>query len=96
MVLLGCDGIYRNGFVNKAGSMALCLAAAQAKRPVYILTDSRKISHENSPEEKPKPASEVTTRTHPNMKVLNLYFELVPHHYVTGYITEKGILEENI
>jgi translation initiation factor 2B subunit (eIF-2B alpha/beta/delta family) len=96
LVILGCDGIYSNGFVNKAGSLALCLAAAQFNKPVYILADTRKISHDLAPEETPKASTEVTSRSHPNLEVLNLYFEVVPHGLVTGYITEKGILEENI
>jgi translation initiation factor 2B subunit (eIF-2B alpha/beta/delta family) len=96
IVLMGCDGIYSDGFINKAGSLALCLAAKQFGKPVYILADTRKISHEVAPEEKPKPSPEVSSRTHPNLEILNLYFEKVPHNLVTGYITEKGILEENI
>jgi translation initiation factor 2B subunit (eIF-2B alpha/beta/delta family) len=95
LVLLGCDGVYSDGFVNKAGSLALCLAAAEYRKPVYILADTRKISHDPAPREKPKPSTEISTRTHPNLEILNYYFETVPHHLVTGYITEKGILEEN-
>lgn len=95
IVLMGCDGIYSDGFINKAGSLALCLAAKQFGKPVYILTDTRKISHDVAPEEKPKPSPEVSSRSHPNLEILNLYFEKVPHNLVTGYITEKGILEEN-
>ena len=95
IVLMGCDGIYSDGFINKAGSLALCLAAKQFVKPVYILADSRKISYNVAPKEKPKPSPEVTSRTHPNLEILNLYFEKIPHNLVTGYITEKGILEEN-
>ena len=95
-VIFGCDGIYSDGFVNKAGSLSMCLAAVQYGKPVYVLADTRKISHTPAPEEEGKPSVEVTTRTHPNLEVLNLYFEVVPHNLVTGYITEKGILEENI
>ena len=96
LVVLGCDGIYSDGFVNKAGSLALCLAAAEFKKPVYVFADTRKISHNPAPEENPKPSTEVSSRSHPNLEVLNLYFERVPHYLVTGYVTEKGILEENI
>lgn len=95
-VLLGCDGIYKDGFVNKAGSFGLCLAASHFKKPVYVMADTRKISHEMAVKEKSRPAMEVSSRAHPNLEIYNRYFELIPHNLVTGYITEKGTLEENI
>ena len=95
-MLLGCDGVYSDGFVNKAGSLAICLAAKEYGKPVYVLADSRKISHYPAPKEKTKAPSEISARAHPNLEILNYYFETVPHKLVTGYITEKGILEENI
>ena len=43
LVLVGADRIYDNGFVNKAGTLALCLIAKYYNIPVYLAADTTKI-----------------------------------------------------
>ncbi len=91
LVLLGADGLYPAGFVNKSGSLNICLAAGLYKIPVYVLIDSRKIFKGIPETESARSPEEILTDPPPNLKVINLYFELVPHTLVTGYITETGL-----
>lgn len=91
LVLLGADGLYPSGFMNKSGSLNICLAADLYKIPVYVLIDSRKISEGFPETETARSTEEIITNAPPNLDVINFYFELVPHTYVSGYITESGL-----
>ena len=42
-VLLGADRIYEDGFINKTGSLPLCLTASYFKIPVYLAAETWKI-----------------------------------------------------
>ncbi len=97
MVLLGTDGVYPDGFQNKMGSLAMCMAAKEFNKPVYVLFDGRKIL-ETAPEpENPKPAEEVLKIPPTGIEIRNYYFESVPHSFVSGYISVNGlILPENL
>lgn len=89
MVVLGADSVYAGGFINKIGSLNLCMAAELYNVPVYVIIDSRKIAKGNPVEEHAKPSKEVLQNS--NLKVVNFYFELVPHAYITKYVTEEGL-----
>ena len=91
LVLLGADGLYPSGFMNKSGSLNICLAAGLYKIPVYVLIDSRKISNGLPETETARSTEEIITNAPPNLDVINFYFELVSHTYVSGYITEAGL-----
>jgi len=90
MVVLGADSVYYGGFMNKIGSLNLCMAAELYNVPVYVIIDSRKIVEENPVEEHTKPSEEVVGKDS-GLKAVNFYFELVPHKYVTKYVTEEGL-----
>ncbi len=97
MVLLGTDGVYPDGFQNKIGSLAMCMAAKEFDKPVYVLLDGRKISGTAPEPEKPKPAEEVLKNSPTGIGILNYYFEMVPHSFVTGYLSVDGLLQpENL
>ena len=74
------------------GSLAMCMAAKEFDKPVYILLDSRKISGAAPESEKPKPPEEVLKNPPTGVQIQNYYFEMVPHYFVTGYLTEAGLL----
>ena len=93
LVVLGADGIYPTGFVNKMGSLSAALAANEFAKPLYVLADLSKINtgmpaeeHSRDPEEIDPYISELE-----NVEALNYYFEVIPHKYVTGYILNGEI-----
>lgn len=100
MILLGADSVYRDYFVNKAGSYAICLSGKNAGIPVYVLADSRKFwsilpaqRQETGYVESGKPAAEVWEDPPDGIQVENLYFERTPSAWVDGFITETDIMK---
>ncbi len=100
MILLGADSIYRNYFVNKAGTYAICLAGKNAGIPIYVLADSRKFWSSLPPErqeteyvEEQKPGEEVWEDPPAGIEVENYYFEKTPSAWVDGFVTEKGTIK---
>ncbi len=96
--LVGADTILPDGsLANKAGTLLLALAARRCRVPFYTVAETHKIApatrrrtpfphEEREPEEVlPEPITGVTAR--------NLYFDLTPARYITGYITERGLLD---
>jgi translation initiation factor 2B subunit (eIF-2B alpha/beta/delta family) len=76
MVFVGADSISPRGLVNKTGTALLALAAAKLSVPMYALCGSEKFL----PESYEPPAEP------PN------YFESTPLEYLTGIVTEDGVL----
>ncbi len=109
-VIVGADRITLNGDVaNKIGTYSLAINAKEHNIPFYVAaplsTFDRNLENgEDIPIEERDPA-EVTegfgTRTAPNgVKVYSPAFDVTPNRFVTGIITEKGIIyppyKENI
>ncbi|MFC2116041.1 hypothetical protein ACFLTU_06175 [Bacteroidota bacterium] len=100
MILLGADSIYRDYFVNKAGTYNICLAGKNAGIPIYVLADSRKFwsslpmaRQEFEYTEESKPEEEVWKDIPAGIQVENYYFEKTPSAWVDGFITENEILK---
>ncbi len=102
MILVGADRVARNGDVaNKIGTYTLAILAKHHKVPFYVAAptstiDSSISSGKNIPIEE-REASEVTnllgTRIAPSgIGVFNPSFDVTPGKYITGIITEKGIV----
>ncbi len=97
--LLGTDGIFKDLFLNKIGSYFIALGMKEMRKPLYVLTDSRKIDGSPLKEKADLPKTIPAEIHHPqgelwhekveNIKVENLYFERVPLKYVRKVITEK-------
>lgn len=97
-VIVGCDGITRNGdLVNKVGTYNLALAAKESDIPFYVVTQSMKIDlrYSNNSELiiESRDADEVWSEAPENVEILNPAFDLVPGKFITGYITEKGLMK---
>jgi ribose 1,5-bisphosphate isomerase len=97
--VVGADTIMAGGAVaNKAGTLLLALAARRAHVPLFTLADTQKIApapgrHRRMPftiEE--KDPDEVLPQQIVGVAVRNAYFDLTPGRYVTGYVTEDGLL----
>jgi translation initiation factor eIF-2B subunit delta len=100
MILLGSDSIYRDYFVNKAGTYNICLAGKNSGIPIYVLADSRKYWSSLPAErqemqyiEETKPGEEVWSDAPAEILVENYYFEKTPSSWVDGFITENEVLK---
>lgn len=95
LVIVGADAIDTDGSaVNKVGSYALSLSAAFSKIPFYVAAILLKftpfpiIIEERSHEE--------VWKTHPKgLKINNPAFDKIPCQFITGFITELGLIKPN-
>ncbi len=103
LVLVGADRIARNGdFANKIGTYALAVLARHHGVPFYCAApwssvDADLASGDGIPIEQRAP-QEVTTvagrRVAPaTAAALNLAFDVTPARYVTGFLTDRGLVQ---
>jgi ribose 1,5-bisphosphate isomerase len=90
MVLFGADAIVKQGVINKIGSGMFAELAKYHKIPVYVMADSWKYSPMHIKIEK-RDADEVW-ETETKVKIFNPAFGLVNKKYITGLISELGVL----
>jgi methylthioribose-1-phosphate isomerase len=102
LVIFGADRIARNGdTANKIGSYSLAVLAREHGIPVYVaaplstidgnLDDGREIPIE---ERDPGEVTHITGKRFApeGVAVWNPAFDVTPHRYITGIITEAGVL----
>ena len=92
IILLGADAILKSGVINKIGSASIAEIAKVHKKPLYIVSDSWKFYSKNVKIEE-RDFHEVWKRVPKNVKVRNPAFEKIPKKYISGIISEKGILK---
>lgn len=101
-VIVGTDRVAANGdFANKIGTLGVAILAKEFGIPLYVAAPTSSIdmqlaSGDLIPIEERKP-EEVTEgfgrRTVPQgVAVYNPAFDVTPHRYVAGFITEKGLI----
>ncbi len=93
-VLLGCDSITRERFVNKIGSLPVALLAKQAGKPVYVFVDPYRIVQDERGlrrQQQHLPA-EVTRADH-EYEIDNRYFDFIPNTLIT-HCVYRGKLQE--
>jgi methylthioribose-1-phosphate isomerase len=111
-VFFGADRVARNGDVaNKVGTYMLALAAFHNKVPVYSIfpissVDFQLPDGEAIPIEERDPLEVLDIQQHGEPVVphgstaLNPAFDVTPHELITGWVTEKGMInppfEQNI
>ena len=94
MVIIGSDAIKMDGSVyNKVGSFAIALAAWHSKIPVYIVGSLTKIDTENTVKIEQRPGKELRPEAPKGLDILNYAFDKVPAKFITGIITEYGIIK---
>jgi translation initiation factor 2B subunit (eIF-2B alpha/beta/delta family) len=95
LVLVGADRLYEDGFINKVGTLSLCLSARHFHIPVYLTVETGKILKESERAVKLRsyPANEIYERRKNNLKVENIYFERVPLDFVSKIMCEEGVFE---
>jgi len=102
-VLLGASAIMSNGSImSRVGTACVALMAHSHHVPVLVCCESYKISHRIQLESitsnelgNPDGASGKELKdwiTTPNLRLLNLLYDLTPSQYVSGIITEMGIV----
>ncbi|MDZ7798343.1 MAG: translation initiation factor eIF-2B subunit [Patescibacteria group bacterium] len=97
-VFIGSDLIALNGdCVNKIGSFGIALTAWESKIPLYVAASLLKIDTASKnkisyPIEKRK-ASEVWSEAPKDLNIINYAFDFVPAKFITGYITEFGVIK---
>lgn len=98
LVLVGADSVLANGgVVNKIGTLPIALAAKHWGTPLYVLSDTYKFNTRNYLGQgvilEEKSSSEIINqKTLPGVRIRNLYFDITPPEYVTGIVTEKGVM----
>ncbi len=103
LVIVGADRIVTNGdFANKIGTYGLAVLADHHHRPFFVAAPASTFDFSlraggEIPVEMRAPEEVRTFRGHPvagdGIRVLNPSFDVTPHHLVSGYITEAGILQ---
>ena len=92
-VIIGCDAIKLDGgVINKVGSYSIGLSALFANVPVYIAGNLLKIDTKNRIQIEQRHAHEIWEDAPDGMDFLNFAFDKIPPKFITGIITEFGII----
>lgn len=98
LVIIGLDVMSLDGSIlNKIGSYSITLSAKNSHIPVYVAASLLKLkpdfaSYKDIKIEKRDP-TELWQKSLKGLKVLNYAFDTVPPDYITGFITEAGIIK---
>ncbi|MFW9968726.1 MAG: translation initiation factor eIF-2B [Candidatus Odinarchaeota archaeon] len=99
LVLIGVDSILKDGsIINKVGTYPLCVLANARKIEVYVVCDSYKYNLKShygyNVQINKKPLVEVYNKEiiNKSLEVHNYYFDITPPEYISGIISELGIL----
>ncbi len=95
MVFVGADAITTDGWlVNKVGTFANAASAFLASVPVYVVASLLKISFKPGRQLKVevREEDEIWPDKPSALKVLNLAFDKTPVKFLTGFVTEVGII----
>ncbi|MCX6824168.1 MAG: S-methyl-5-thioribose-1-phosphate isomerase [candidate division SR1 bacterium] len=94
MLIIGSDAIKMDGSIyNKIGSFGLALAARHSKIPVYIVGSLNKVDTENNVKIEQRSGKELRPEAPKGLRILNYAFDMVPAKFITGIITEYGIIK---
>ena len=88
LILFGTDAILKEGVINKVGSGMFAEIAHANKVPVYIIADSWKYARKIKLEQRDSKEIWDTKK----VLIKNPAFELIKRKYVTGIVSELGIL----
>lgn len=97
VVFLGADQVSVNGdALNKIGSFSMGLAAYFASKPLYIVTPSLKLDLStiyNPIKIELRKDEEIWPEAPEDLNIINPAFDMVPHQFITGFITEFGLVK---
>jgi len=98
LVLIGADSISLNGStINKIGGYGMSLSAFHENIPVYVVTSLLKIKKGNNdfidiPIET-RSFKDIWPEAPIGVNIMNLAFDVIPAKFITGFITEFGIMK---
>lgn len=94
LVFVGADSLSAGGLVNKIGTLGLAVAAQAFHVPFYALCSSAKFlpGDYNPPPEPAKDPAEIVAGPLDNVTIVNYYFDQTPLAYLSGLVTEAGLL----
>ncbi len=93
-VLLGADSIGRDGSIlNKIGSFGIALSAHDSKLPVYVAATVLKTDWGGESRIERRRVDEVWAGAPKGVRLVNYAFDRVPPEYLTGFITEFGLVK---
>jgi ribose 1,5-bisphosphate isomerase len=100
-VFIGCDEIAVNGdTVNKIGSYGVALSAYYAGKPVYVVGTLLKLDPStiyDRPRIEMRDGKEIWPDAPEGLTIINPAFEIIPASFITGFITEFGVITpENV
>jgi ribose 1,5-bisphosphate isomerase len=97
VVFIGCDEIAVNGdTVNKVGSYSVALSAYYAGKPVYVVGTLLKLDPStiyDRPRIEMRSGDEVWEDAPEGLQIINPAFEIIPAAFITGFVTEFGIVK---
>lgn len=93
-IFIGADALLENGIINKIGSGMFVELAHKNKIPVYVIADSWKFTKYKILLEQ-RSINEVWNNAPKNIKIKNPAFEFVNKKYITGIVTELGLMKYN-
>ncbi|MCX6822946.1 MAG: S-methyl-5-thioribose-1-phosphate isomerase [candidate division SR1 bacterium] len=93
IVIIGSDCIKLNGDVyNKIGSFAIAMAAWHSGTPVYIVGSLTKVDTEGKVKIEKRSGKEIRPDAPKGLEIINYAFDMIPAKFITGIITEYGII----
>ena len=95
LIILGATRLCEDGFVNKAGSLPLCLTAQHFSVPVYLAAETNKILFEKERAFKAVALekSAVYHTQNKNLRMENIYHEKIPMHLAHKILCEDGVFD---
>lgn len=98
LVLMGSDAITANGdSINKIGSYGIALSAQYEKIPFYIVTSILKIKKcfydVTDISAETRSYKDLWPESPMSLNIVNFAFDMVPAEFITGFITEFGVLK---
>ncbi len=98
LILVGGDSVSTDGLINKIGTLGLAVFSKQFGVSTYALLGTEKFL---SPQLVPylkiqsREPEEVLITGEEGINVVNRYFDITPLSFLTGVITDSGVLNEN-
>lgn len=96
-VFVGCDQInYGGNTINKVGSYGVALSAYYAGKPVYVVGTILKLdpsSIYDMPRIEMRDPKEIWPEAPEKLRIINPAFEIIPKGFITGFVTEFGVLK---
>ena len=93
-VILGFDVIRPDGSaLNKIGSFGMALTAYESGIPVFLAGSLMKYSPNQKMKIELRCSAEVWPQGPKNLAIINYAFDKIPARFITGYITELGLVK---